>query len=266
MHELDQSKPETLVNQPSPDIPKWFTDKLIEVGGRQLDGRPNLRTVWGQSETRFACGRHRIKYPTSFSFERAEYQFRLVSVDTGQATQCNYEEFMNAKKAYDAVDPNIKFIPEFKVKRRVEWIGIPRIIIEQYKPVVLLKDTPSGWESNRYGWWFNPETRRNEWTDITGPFPYNGRYEHFLTVQEDNGTNFGLYKAPAEDTLLIIREALQKRESHKALPAEIEVKNIIEAENKKREKAEADLADEIANSLAPHINKMYEQKVKFYNT
>ncbi len=265
-YELDETKPESLFNQPAPYVPEFFTKALVQLGGKQLDGTPNLRVVWGQTERRFACGDNRIKYPTSFSAEKADYVFRLRNIETGEVSECNYEQFMEAKKAYEAVDPDITHMAEFKVIRQVEWIGIPRFIVEQYMPVVLLQDTPLGWERNRYGWWFNPVTRKNEWTDVTGPFPYNGRYEHFLTIKVDDGTHFGKYKAPAEDTLLAIREALQGREAHQEKAPEQAVRDFIDAKEKVLAKAEADLADEIADSLAPHVNRMYETQTKFYNS
>lgn len=265
MYELDQSAPETLINQPAPHVPEHIIKALTQLGGCQLDGTPNLRVVWGQTERRFACGANRIKYPTSFSAEKADYVFRLRNIETGEVTPCNYEEFMVAKKKYEAVDPDITHLAEFKVVRQVEWIGIPRFIIEQLKPGILIEDTPTAWESNRYGWWFNPETRKNEWTDITGPFPYNGRYEHFLTVKEDDGTQFGKYSPVTEREIEIVRQALQGRERYKKQSDEIEVKNIVEAAEAKLAKSEAELADEIADSLAPHVNKMYENKVKYYN-
>ncbi len=263
-YELDPSNPDTLINQPSPHVPKFIIEALTNLGGRQLDGTPNIRVVWGQTERRFACGDNRIKYPTSFSKEKADYVFRLRNIETGECTVCNYEEFMEAKKRYEEVDPTITHLAEFKVSRQVEWIGIPRFIIEQYKPVLLLKDTPLNWEKNRYGWWFNPVTRKNEWTDVTGPFPYEGRYEHFLTVKEDDGTHFGKYSPITEREIELVRQALQAREIHKAQSAEIEVKNLVEAKAALLEKREAELADEIADSLAPHVNKMYENKVKYY--
>ena len=263
MYELNEHDPSSLKNHPSPYCPSWFVDALSDLGGRQLDGKPNLKVVWGQTERKFACGAYRIKYPTTFVAERQEYIFRLRNIETNELTFCSYGEFMDAKKVYSQADPNIKYIPEYKVKRQVEWIGVPRFFIEQYMPVTMMKDTPSNWELNRYNWWFNPETKRNEWTDINGPFPY-GRYEHFLTVCENDGTRFGRYCPVTEDTLSIVREALQERDKYKSQP-EVEFKNFLEKKEKGFQKNEQELSDEIADSLAPHVSRMYEQGIRFYN-
>jgi hypothetical protein len=265
-YELDPKNPDTLINQPAPNVPDWFHKALEQLGGKQLDGTPNLRVVWGQEERRFACGRERIKYPTSFAAEKADYQFRLVSVDTGEGQDCTFGEFMEAKKQYDAVDPDLKFVPQYKVKRHVEWIGYPRFIIEQYEPVVMLRDTVSGWESHRYGWWFNPETVKQEWTDIIGPFPFNGRYNHFLTVKEDDGTEHGRYCAPSEREIELVRQAIQARENYKPVSAEFSVKQIIEEKEKALQRSESEIAEQIENELAPHVSKMFETQVRFYQS
>ena len=263
-YELDQKNPETLINAPAPYCPDWFHQTLEQIGGKQLDGKPNLRVIWGQTERKFACGRERVKYPTSFYAEKADYTFRLRNIETNEVTLCTYEEFMLAKKAYEAADPDITHLAEYKVTRDVEWIGYPRWIIEQYEPVVLLKDSPAAWELHRYGWWFNPETKKQEWTDLIGPFPYEGRYNHFLTIKEDDGTDHGKYKAPSEGEITLIKQALQAREEYKSVSVEQAIKNYKEAQEARLEKAETELSDEIANSLAPHVNQMFETKVKFY--
>jgi hypothetical protein len=259
MFELDASKPETLVNQPSPHVPEWFHKALEQLGGRQLDGTPNLRVVWGQTERRFACGRERVKYPTNFVAEKADYDFRLLSVETGEFQECTFGEFMEAKKLHDAVDPNIKFIPQFKVKRHIEWIGYPRFIIEQYEPVVMLKDSVLGWESHRYGWWLNPETGKQEWTDIIGPFPFNGRYNHFLTIKEDDGTEHGRYCAPSEREIELIRQALQARETYKPVSDDLAVKNFIEAKEKALQRTEADIADQVRDVIKGKASVLLER-------
>jgi hypothetical protein len=261
LYELDESNIDSFTNQAPPHMPKWFVDELTAIGGKQLDGTPNLRVVWGQSETKFACGKERIKYPSTFYNENETIKFRLTDLETKEVKECTYGEFMEAKKAYDAVDPTIKYLPEFKVSRSVEWVGIPRWVIEQYKPVIMFQDSPSNWEKNRYGWWFNPDTRKREWTDINGPFPYNGRYEHFLTIESDEHK----YKTPSEREITCIRKALQGRESYKKTKSDAAyVQDYIDAQEARLIKSEQEIADEIASDLAPHVNQMYETKIKFY--
>lgn len=265
MYEIDPEKESTWVNHPAPSVPSWFTNELTKIGGTQLDGTPNLKIVWGQKERKFACGASRIKYPTVYYNEKTDYLFRLYSVETDSSQECTYGEFMEAKKQYESFDLNIQLIPQYKVKRHIEWIGVPRFIIEQYKPLVMFKDSPLNWEKNRYGWWYNPETRKQEWTDINGPFPYQGRYEHFLTVKTDGGTQFGYYKAPSQGEIELIQKALQKREAYRPQSAEQETQKIIDEQENLLSKREAELTSEITDALAPHINRFYQTKVKFYN-
>jgi hypothetical protein len=266
MYELDESNTDNLKNHPAPHVPDWFNRKLREIGGVQLDGTPNLRVVWGQTERKFACGRERTKYPTTFWAEKADYQFRLRNIETNEITRCTYEAFMEVKKKYEATDPDITHFSEFKVVREIEWIGVPRFIVEQYMPSIMMKDGPANWELNRYGWWFNPETRKNEWTDINGPFPYNGRYEHFLTIKEDNGTRYGRYCPPSQATILSIQEGIRGREAHKPCDAQTETNRIIHEKEEKFALREDALKEEIHDALAPHLNRMYESQVKFYNS
>lgn len=265
MYELDASRPETLYNTSAPENCEWFQKELDRIGGKQLDGSSNLRVVWGQTERKFACGRMRVKYPTQFFAEKEDYQFRLRNLDTNEVKVCTFGEFMEVKKQVAAIDLTIKFLPEYKVARQIEWIGVPRWIIEQYMPSILIKDSPSGWERNRFNWWFNPETRRQEWTDINGPFPYGGRYEHFFTVKEDDGTHNGKYRPLASDIFDEIRKAIRARDNYKPASPDKEVQKVVEAKEANLRRSELQLADEIADSLAPHVNRMYETQVKFFN-
>ncbi len=257
--ELEESNPNSLINQPAPHLEQWFIDKLVELGGKQLDGTPNLRVVWGQSERKFACGKQRIKYPSTYYHENEEVKFSLFDVDTQERTVCTFGEFMKTKEKFGDKNPNP--VPQFMRTRDVDWVGIPRWIIEEYKSPLKIQDGPLNWEKNRYAMWWNPDTQKEEWTDINGPYPYAGRYEHFYTVE----TRDGKYKAPSETDCGLIREAIRSRETYKPKDPETYVKDFINAERKKLRKAEKELSAEIADSLSPHLNKMYETAVRFYN-
>jgi len=253
MYELNQNNPDSLVNHPAPHLEEWVTKELTSIGGVNSFGQPNIRVVWGMSELRFACGRLRMKYPTNFYTEEADYQFRLRNLTTNELKFCSLGEFIEAKKIYDSIDPAIEWLPEYKVSRSIEWIGTPRWMVEEYVPVVAIKDSPSNWEAHRYGWWFDPEKQKQVWTDLIGPFPYEGRYEHLLTVKEDDGrTYLGKYSPFTSREGLLIREALQKREVHKAKSVEEAVRDFQSAQIARQTKSEFEIADELKDTLKQH--------------
>jgi hypothetical protein len=183
-----------LSNTFNPRIPEWFEKALTRLGGKNPHGEPNFRVVSGQMATRFAWGKTRLKYPAAFINETKTLGFDVLYAD-GSTKFFKQENDIPELKQGDIVMP--------RVSARREEIGIPRWVIERWQSPEQLGGEDE-WQKNRYE--FDAET--NELVDALGPFPRDGQYRHFLTVQ----TKDKQFRELGPDVLDIIERVLRVQE------------------------------------------------------
>lgn len=176
------NRPETWRNWPSPYLPPRFTEELLRIGGRSLDGRPMLRWAWGQTRTQFRRGKQRLLYideriPAIRHTRHVLKRALLVNADGVPQWETR------------VINEAPRVIPEGWLYEEelvsIEWIGEQFWYVEQlYKPeealpngdVFLPFGTPEEWEKIRYEDWEDPEVGMVPNCDILGPFPEEGRY------------------------------------------------------------------------------------------
>lgn len=257
MYEWDKKQ---LVRYPAPNCPKWFTDKLLEIGGRYVNGKPKLRVVWGCDAFHFACGGDKPVYSWGSQTEE-KWLWGLREVGTG-ITYAKSEE-----QVKENTDPNLFGVRKL-LYRKVEWFGAPRWVIEYYIPPNKTKgDTPVSWNANQYGWWYNPETKRNEWTKIVKDFPYDGDYRDLFVVKENNGTRWGKFRELGEDVLDEVRKAIQAHEAFKKVNTDEElIQHMVDAQEAREDKLEAEMADEIEQEIGSEWRRMLKNNPRLFQS
>lgn len=219
-----------------------FNSRLLSIGGRSANGKPRLRVVSAATETKFACGGYKIKYPQSSKTDE-RWLWGLRDIEAG----ITYAKTQEQVEQCD--DPNMLPVRKF-LGRTVTWIGYPNWVIEYYRSPLEMKDGPVNWETNRYDYWYNPETKRREFTDMNGEWPADGRYDLLLVVKVEDGTRWGQYRELGEDVLNEVRQAIQKHEAFKKVNTDEElIKQMVDKCEAREDKRVAELADAIEQEI-----------------
>lgn len=234
-----------------------FNHKLLLLGGRHLNGSPRLRVVSAATETKYACGSTRIKYPrTSTTTER--WLWGLKDMDTGEIT---------AKSEADVIantDPR-KFGVRKLLSREVKWIGWPNYVVEYYRAAEEMKDTPANWERNRYDWWYNGETKHREWTDMLGEFPSRGRYDFLLAIKVDDGTPWGRFRELGDDVLDEVKFAIRAHEAFKRVNTDEElIQQMVDKQEAREDRRVAELADNIEQEIGADWRRMLKDNPRVF--
>lgn len=212
---------------------------------------PRLRVVSALTETKFACGGIKIKYPAGSRTEE-KWLWGLKDTETGEITAKTEQQVI------DNQDPKLFGVRKL-LSRTVTWFGHSNFVVEYYRSPLEMKDGPFNWERNRYGWWFNPETKRQEWTDINGPWPSEGRYDDLLVVKEDDGTRWGKFRELGEDVLDEVRKAIQWHEAFKKVKTDEEyIRDMVEKQKAKEDQFEAQMADDVEQDFGADWRKMVQ--------
>jgi hypothetical protein len=244
-YELNDERIETIRNYEKPYEPVEFQEKLTELGGRigaagEFTGKPQLIIVWGPEFLMTRCGKLRPVFTTGHFIERGVARFGLVDPKTREVKRVSEKVFKKVARRHP------ERVAVLRKQTEHEWIGRPRWFILQYIPEHLIQDNPFDWELERHDWWFNPDTRRTEWTDMIGPYPYDGRYEFFIEVCTESGE----FRDLDEGVLSFISYALQQREKYRQTQTDEEAVNqIIEDAELARQK----LAQEVSEALEDEI-------------
>lgn len=196
--------PTSNIPPPTPK-PKWFDAKVNEIGGF-VHGIPKYRVVWGmdESNTHFAMGKMRMKYPTLIDTYQTvkgvylcEHGKRRKYIPAKQATEKYYDQ------STDSWTRNVKknelIIPVIE-ERKVE-IGTPLWIMEQFVESEGF-GTPEQWEAERY--LINPDNSR-EFIDVLGAFPSKGRYIKWFDLVDVDDEGRQQYRELDEGAIEIIR-------------------------------------------------------------
>lgn len=228
-----------------------FNQELLLAGGRHVNGMPRLRVVSALTETKYACGGTKIKYPKSSKTEE-KWLWGLKDLESGIITAKTEQQVIDNKDAQ-------QFGVRKLLSRTVTWIGHPNYVVEYYRSPLEMKDGPVNWERNRYDWWFNPEAKRKEWTDMLGPFPTEGRYDLLIVVKEDDGTPWGKFRELGPDVLTEVRHSMRKHEAFKKTNTDDEmIQQMVDAQIAREDKLEAQMADDIDQNLKPHWRRFYD--------
>ena len=220
-----------------------FNNELLTIGGGYVNGMARLRCVSALTETKFACGSQKIKYPRASKTEE-RWLWGLRDTTTGITTAKTEQEVIDNK------DPQMFGVRKL-LSRTVTWIGYPNYVVEYYRSPLEMKDGPFNWEKNRYDYWFNPETKRREWTDINGPWPDQGRYDLLMVVKTGEGV-WGQFRELGDDILEEVRKAIRWREEFKKVKSDEEcIRDMVEAQEAKEDRLEAEMADQIEQEIGP---------------
>lgn len=237
-----------------------FNAELLTIGGRDtVTGVPRLRCVSALTETRFACGGVKVKYP-AFSRTEERWLWGLKDMDTQEIT---------AKSEADVIannDPR-KFGVRKLLAREVTWGGHPNYVVEYYRSPLEMKDSPLNWERNRYNWWYNHEKKVREWTDMVGPWPSEGRYDLLLIVKEDDGTVWGKLRELGDDVLLEVRKAIRAHEAFKKVNTDEElIEEMVVAQEAREAQAEAEIADAVEQEIGADWRRMLANNPRVFQT
>lgn len=234
-----------------------FNGRLRSLGGYDISGRPRLRVVSALTETKYACGGEKIKYPQASKLVE-EWLWGLKDMDTGIITGKSEQDVI------EDTDPR-KFGVRKLLKREVTWLGYPNYVVEYYRSPLQMKDGPLNWERNRFNWWLNPVTKRREWTDINGPWPSEGRYDLLLVVKIEDGTPWGQFRELGEDVLDEVRKAMRAHEAFRKVNTDEElIRHMEEVQEAKEEKLEAEIADALDQELKPHWRHLYSDMPQMF--
>lgn len=237
-----------------------FNQRLASLGGYHVtNGKPRLRVVSGLTATHFACGEIRIKYPVRSETEE-KWLWGLREVGTG-ITFAKSEEQVKVN-----TDPSFFGVRKL-LRRSVTFIGALNYVVEYYRSPLHMKDGPLNWERNRFNWWYNPETKRREWTDINGAWPSSGRYDLLLVVKEDDGTPWGKFRELGEDVLDEVRKAIQAHEAFKKVNTDEElIQQMVDAQEAREDKRVAELADEVEQEIGPAWRRMLKDSPRIFQS
>ncbi len=228
-----------------------FNERLLAIGGRHVNGTPLLRVVRATTELKYACGGSKIKYPCA-SKTTERWLWGLRDTTTGITTAKTEQQVIDNK------DPNMFGVRKL-LTRSVTWIGHPNYVVEYYRSPAEMKDTPRNWERNRYDWWYNPETKQREWTDMNGPWPSEGRYDLLMIVQEGAGP-WGAFRELDDDVLEEVRKAIQWREGFKKTKSdESYIQDMVLAQEAKEDALEAEIADNVEQEIGPEWRRAIKE-------
>lgn len=228
-----------------------FNERLLAIGGRHTNGMPRLRVVSAKTETKFACGGIKVKYPAGSKTEE-RWLWGLRDKATGKVTAKSQED-VNAN-----TDPEKQVVKKL-LNRTVTWFGRDNYVVEYYRPVEDMKDTPLNWWQNRYAWWHNPESGLTEWTDMNGEFPFNGRYDLLLIVKEEDGTVWGKFRELDQDVLNEVEKAVAAHRSFKkVLTDEESIRHMYEEAEAKEDRFAAQIADEVEQDFGADWRRMVQ--------
>lgn len=257
MYEWDEKQ---LVRYPAPEYPKWFTDKLREIGGYHVNGKPRLRVVWGCDAFHFACGGEKPVYSWGSKTEE-KWLWGLREVGT------NVTYAKSQEQVEQNADPNLFGVRKL-LYRNVEWFGAPRWVIEYYIPADKTRgDRPSTWAANQYGWWFNPVTERREWTKIVKDFPADGDYRDLFVVKEDDGTRWGRYQLLSENVLNDVRAAIQRHEAFRKVNTDEElIQQMVDAQEAREDQAASEIADAVEQEIGNDWRRMLKDNPRVFQS
>lgn len=220
-----------------------FQKELTTIGGLNLYGEPNLKVVRGDQEMKFACGRMIPKYfIPGGAVKTVEKKFRLRNIYTNQVAECTFDEakdIWDRSQRYDCINFHIAETCRIVTITPTAQTGY---FVEQYYPPEKIKDTPEAWESHRYQMWFDEEKGKEVRTDMVGEFPFRGRYEVFAQGDELDSK-----------LLKSVRRAWKRRDEWKQTKgAELMVKDIYEAHEKRADEHEALVKEMLDDAIVPH--------------
>lgn len=169
----------------APEIPKWFAQELLSIGGTTDNGRdPVYRVVWGGTETHWAYGQIRLKYPDSWKTVPVAWEV----VKDGKVSRIPVDDIDLPENK--GLIGNIIYAK--KVKGKEFWY------LEQWVPPEIACE---GWELYRYS--------QDKKIDILGPEPRQGLYKGIMPLQDNNGKFMPLDR----DTLEWIRKVVYLKNS-----------------------------------------------------
>lgn len=218
---------------------------------------PRLRVVSALTETKFAFGSRKIKYPKSSKTEE-RWLWGQKDTETGMITAKTEQQVIDNK------DPRLFGVRKL-LNRTVTWSGYPNYVVEYYRSPLEMKDGPFNWERNRFGWWLNPETKRNEWTDRIGAWPSEGRYDLLMVVKEDDGTLWGRFRELGPDVLTEVSAAMRAHEAFRKVNTDDElIQQMVDAQVAREDMAEAEIADAVEQEIGEDWRRMLKNDPRVF--
>lgn len=190
-----------LSNQRAPDpIPEWFNKALINIGGTNRFGEPMFKAVYGQTETQFAYGQIRLKYPAANVNEEEVTGYDIYNAN-------GTVNYVKGSRIPELLEPGSFMVPRYK-RKKLE-VGMPFYIIERwqsvsdyFRPVGFHESIREGWDKE-VRWDIDIESGQR--IDVMGEFPSRGVYLHFFTVKTPDFN----YRPLGEDVLDVVAATLE---------------------------------------------------------
>ena len=232
-----------LMDNASPGpVPEWVNKALLRAGGTNKFGEPNFRAVFGQTETTFAWGQQRLKYP-AVNINESE----LLGHDIHNANGTVH--FVKGSKIPSKLRPGSFILPRYrKVKKE---IGLPFWIIERWFDVTeifyptkyFFLPLHEAWEKE-IRWDYDEETGQQ--IDNMGPFPARGVYQHFFTVKTPDLK----YRPIDEDVINIVAMTLEaERQVASGREYSLVLKELIEKKQAKEREPFERLREKIEDAF-----------------
>lgn len=170
------------------------------------------------------------------------------------------------QQVIDNQDPKLFGVRKL-LSRTVTWTGRPNYVVEYYRSPLEMKDGPFNWERNRYDWWFNPETKRREWTDMNGAWPGEGRYDLLMVVKVEDGTPWGKFRELGDDVLQDVRQAMRAHEAFRKVNTDEElIQQMAEKQHAREDALEAEIADNVEQEIGPAWRRMLKNNPRLFQS
>ncbi len=249
-----------LANSPAPDpIPEWVHKSLLNIGGTNRFGGPMFKAVYGQTETQFAYGQLRLKYPAARVKEEEVTGYDIHNQNGGVS-------FVRGSRIPESLKPGSFMVPRYK--RKELEVGLPFFIIERWHDIREYFQPSKGfigpdfeYKSLEDAWnreiRFEYDAEQARQIDVMGEFPSKGVYLHFFTVKTPT---FG-YRPISEDVLDIVAATLDAEQQFASgKEYRIAIRDALAKMQAKRKQPVLELKEKIADAFnsakvfgTPHV-------------
>ena len=239
--DIDQSE---LKMAELPLIDSSIEEIITEAGGKTGD-YPNVRIVSGLDPniTEFIGGKEWRVYAFREHYHKTVYLYTEAGKETKILTEKEAGIITNSKKHKGIIIPK-------KITDVVER-GIPRYFVEIYRPAEHF-GSEEQWNKIRYD-----KDENDNWIDLMGDFPHEGRYETWFCIEEavedkDGKVIKTRFKEIDDVALSFILQKIEEVKQNKLSMAERHIQ-MLEEENKEKqvevEKAKENIKDIVADRI-----------------
>lgn len=166
-----------ITNQPAPVMPEKYIRELIDIGGLNIYGAPNLIFEWGQTSLTWFRGKWRVKYRDMTVPAQKHVRFTRQKIGRKDVEL----------KVYPTLDEALNDDwGIFSLQIAYEHIGKPLWYVSRWHPPEEKGDVET-WEKLRWQKATDSELGYMPNCDMLGEFPTRGFYEDMMVVGEFTG-------------------------------------------------------------------------------